>query len=80
MAAQEHVQIVEKTIGYSFRSTTLLLQALTAAGAEAHNYDGNRRLAQVGTSLIDFLVVYIGYEGKNTRSEATMVKRGYVHI
>ena len=68
MATEDHVKIVEHCLGYEFQSKRhLLLQALTAAGAVEEDWDGNRKLAQLGTALTEFLLVYIGYEAHNTR-------------
>lgn len=59
---------VERLIDYRFHSIVNLIQALTAAGAEEGNHDGNRKLAQFGTSLIEFLLVFLNYEAASTRS------------
>jgi dsRNA-specific ribonuclease len=67
MATEEHAVTVEGSIGYTFQSRSLLLQALTAAGAAEDNRDGNRKLAQLGTALTEFLLVYLGYEAQVTR-------------
>jgi dsRNA-specific ribonuclease len=70
MATEEHAIVVEHAIGHSFQSKrSLLLQALTAAGAEEDNWDGNRKLAQLGTALTEFLLVYLGYEAQVSRGE-----------
>lgn len=55
------VEHVENVIGYKFRSKTLIFQALTAAGAEEENYDGCRKLSQIGASLVDVLLAVIVY-------------------
>ncbi len=44
-------------IGYTFNRIEYLEQALTAAGAEEENYDGNRKLAQLGESLLHCVVL-----------------------
>jgi dsRNA-specific ribonuclease len=69
MATEAHIALVEGILRYEFREKLLLAQALTAAGAEQENYDGNRKLAQLGTALIDFLSVYVGFEARVTRGE-----------
>lgn len=52
MLTDVHIHQVEEIIGYTFKDTSYLVQALTAAGADEQNYDGNRRMAQLGESLI----------------------------
>jgi dsRNA-specific ribonuclease len=69
MATEENAKFVETCIGYSFRSRSRLLQALTAAGAVENDHDGNRKLAQLGAALIEFLLVYIGYEADSSRGK-----------
>lgn len=69
MATIEHAKQVQVAIDYSFRSEDLLLEALTAAGAVEDKYDGNRRLAQLGSALVEFLLVLIGYETRFTRGK-----------
>lgn len=53
------VEHVEKVIKYSFRSKSLIFQALTAAGAEQQNYDGYRKLSQIGATLVELLLAII---------------------
>jgi hypothetical protein len=70
MATEHHAQMVENIIGYTFRSKRdLLFQALTAAGAVEAEWDGNRKLAQLGTAMTEFLFVYLGYEVQADRSK-----------
>lgn len=70
MATEQHAQMVEHVIGYTFQSKrNLLFQALTAAGAVEEDWDGNRKLAQFGTALTEFLFVYLGYEIQANRGE-----------
>jgi hypothetical protein len=70
MATEQHAQMVENIIGYTFRcKRDLLFQALTAAGAVEAVWDGNRKLAQLGTALTEFLFVYLGYEVQADRSK-----------
>ncbi|KAE8394845.1 hypothetical protein BDV23DRAFT_179232 [Aspergillus alliaceus] len=61
MATEEHVRHVETIIGHTFTSKFLILLALTAAGADKENYDGNRKLSQLGASLVDTLLAIIVY-------------------
>jgi dsRNA-specific ribonuclease len=73
MATETHVRTVEEMIGYRFREKRYLACALTAAGAEEENYDGNRKLANLGTALIQFISVYIGFEANATRSKHSLI-------
>lgn len=52
------VDFIEHLLLYLFRSKDLVVEALTAAGADEQKYDGNRRLVQIGISLIEFVTVY----------------------
>lgn len=58
---------VESKIGYEFNNKLLLFQALKCAGAEETDYDGNRRLSQLGAYLIDFLLMLVTYTARTTR-------------
>lgn len=61
-------QAVESMLGYSIRSRhDDLLKALTAAGAVEEDWDGNRKLAQFGTALTEFLLNYVAFEAGLTR-------------
>lgn len=51
MATLLDVTFVELIVGYSFPSPKCLVRALTAAGAEEHNHDGNRKFARLGKYL-----------------------------
>lgn len=61
MVTNEHVKAVEAVIGYNFKQRWLICQALTAAGAEEDNYDGNRQLSQLGASLVDTILAILMY-------------------
>jgi hypothetical protein len=70
MATEQDAHMVENIIGYTFKSKrNLLFQALTAAGAVEEEWEGNRKLAQFGTALTEFLFVYLGYEVQADRSK-----------
>jgi dsRNA-specific ribonuclease len=68
MATQADASVVENIIGYSFRSRNHLVQALTAAGAEEDNHDGNRKLALLGGNLIRFSLSFVAFETIPSRS------------
>ncbi|KAI1957070.1 hypothetical protein LOZ58_005992 [Ophidiomyces ophidiicola] len=74
MSSKASIGPVEDIIGYKFNSKHLLLKALTAAGSELNDYDGNRRLAQLGTALVEFFLVYIGYRQNIPRDHTTRFK------
>jgi dsRNA-specific ribonuclease len=57
MAFDEYLCRLQVKIGHPFTTIELLEQALTAAGAEEENYDGNRKLAQMGEILLECVVV-----------------------
>jgi hypothetical protein len=70
MSSPVDAQAVERILGYEFRSgSKLLLEALTAAGSIEENWDGNRKLAQFGAGLSEFLLNYLAYEARLTRGE-----------
>jgi hypothetical protein len=57
MATDPHIRHVEAMIGYTFKATHYLTQALTAAAVDENNYDGNRGMAQLGESLIGTAII-----------------------
>jgi hypothetical protein len=57
MAHQDHVSYVEDLIQYKFHNREWATIALTAAGAEEFNHDGNRMCARYGRVLIEFYVL-----------------------
>lgn len=75
MAPEEHVKKIEYIIGYEFKSKQYIHEALTAAGAEDENYDGNRRLSQIGASLIDTILALIVYGTKASRGKGFFQNR-----
>lgn len=69
MATTQAVSFIEASINYYFTRTDLLPLALTSAGATKENHDGNRKLANMGTALIHFLMFYIGFKADTSRSK-----------
>lgn len=57
MADDGYLCRLQLKIGYNFTDIRHLQQALTAAGAEEKNYDGNRRLALLGEAVLQCIVV-----------------------
>lgn len=52
MATDLHMDIVEKAIGYHYVDRTNLRLALTSAGAEGIENDGNQVLARMGMLVL----------------------------
>lgn len=78
MGSSGDLEAVEKIINYQFKSKALLSEALTAAGADIEQYDGNRKLSEIGAYVIDFCVCLHGFEndaprGKNNRISSAML-------
>lgn len=70
MASIDSAQAIENIIDYTLRhGYENLLKALTAAGAVEEDWDGNRRLAQFGTALSEFLLNYLAFEAGVERGE-----------
>ena len=60
---------LQDIVEYRFRSISLLLLALTAAGADDRIYDGNRKMAQLGESLIELLLAENAFTAGCSRGE-----------
>jgi hypothetical protein len=70
MASILNAQAVENIIGYKFQhGHDQLRKALTAAGVLDEDWDGNRKLAQFGTALSEFILTYLAFEAEATRGE-----------
>lgn len=69
MVPEEKVRKLENIIRYNFVSKRFIHQALTAAGAENENHDGNRKLSQIGASLVDTILALIVYGTNASRGE-----------
>ena len=68
MTSFASAQVIENIVGYRFRSRHDDLQkALRAAGAVEEDWDGNRKLAQLGTAISEFLLNYLAFEAGVTR-------------
>ena len=66
------VEALEQIIGHTFSLKPLIRLARTSAGANPDNYDGNRKLSQLGASVIDCVLAIIvfftgGSRGKTNR-------------
>ena len=66
MLVPDNLCIVQQNIGHQFRDKELLELALTAAGADERNHDGNRKLAWVGQAAIQLAVATTGFQDSAT--------------
>lgn len=69
MDIDQRLRQVEAVLDYRFKRTSLLSEALTAPGAENDQYDGNRRLSQLGLDVINLFLNLDGYTRKCERSK-----------
>lgn len=82
MTNEEYLMWLQNYFGYRFKNLSLLQKALTAPGAEGDKegtkdekdkYEGNRKLAQMGDSLIPVIIrkkaLYIE-DGSRSKSHA----------
>ena len=66
---------IEQIVGYTFRNSQGLVRALTAAGVNERDYEGNRRLAQLGNSLIGTAILNSAYTSGVTRGNFPCYQR-----
>lgn len=57
METDTHITQIQAAISYTFQNPDNLNEALRAAGADNRIYDGNRRLAQLGESIIKTVIL-----------------------
>lgn len=69
MASGVRLCRLQADIGYEFVDIDHLWQALTAADAVEENHDGNRRLAQLGDTMIHGVLVDKAYAAGASRSK-----------
>jgi hypothetical protein len=74
MAHGEGLEEAQRILNYRFRDITLLSDALTAAGADLDNYEGNRRLAPLGVDVIRICLDFDAHQkkGKPSKSPGTI--------
>lgn len=77
MATDFHISIVEGVVGYQFGDKGHLKLALTSAGAEEDNHDGNRTLAMIGEAAAQLAAVDSGYEKAASRGNPPFPFRAY---
>ncbi|EUC27042.1 hypothetical protein COCCADRAFT_10245 [Bipolaris zeicola 26-R-13] len=76
MASISSAQAVENIISYNFQhGYEPLCRALTAAGVQEEDWDGNRKLAQFGTALSEFILSYLAFEVEATRANVNDFKK-----
>ncbi|PYH42935.1 uncharacterized protein BP01DRAFT_403803 [Aspergillus saccharolyticus JOP 1030-1] len=75
MDHDENLEEVQRILNYRFRNITLLSHALTAAGADLDNYEGNRRLAPIGVDVIGLCLDYDAHQKKGKPSETAVLKQ-----
>ncbi len=80
MATVEGLSEVQTIIEYKFRSINLLVLALTAAGADNKIYDGNRKMAQLGESLVELLLADDAFTAGCSRGEIPSLSLEYAAI
>ncbi|CAI7580910.1 unnamed protein product [Penicillium glandicola] len=74
MPSQFTIQAIRNAIGYQNLSERGILEALTAAGADSNNFDGNKRLAQMGVSLIEYHIIEMGYRTGFNRGKVDQIR------
>ncbi|PYH64015.1 uncharacterized protein BO88DRAFT_439060 [Aspergillus vadensis CBS 113365] len=75
MDRDEHLEEVQRILKYRFRDITLLSNALTAAGADSDNYEGNRRLAPIGVDVIGLCLDFDAHQKKAKPRETAVLKQ-----
>ncbi|RAH80836.1 hypothetical protein BO86DRAFT_432498 [Aspergillus japonicus CBS 114.51] len=74
------IKQVETLTGYRFQDGELLRKALTAAGADRDNHEGNRTLAQVGKHFVSLCSVRLGYLSGTSPQICSIMKDQIVSI
>ncbi|RAH80830.1 hypothetical protein BO86DRAFT_419751 [Aspergillus japonicus CBS 114.51] len=69
---------LEKIIGHTFVLKRLVYLACTSAGADPSNYDGNRRLSQLGASLVDSVLAIIVFLVDGSRECTANLRKGFL--
>lgn len=72
MASGVQLRKLQADMGYEFADIDQLRQALTAADAVEENHDGNRRLAQLGDTMIQGVLVDKAYTEGASRSKISI--------
>lgn len=62
-------------LGHQFANRELVRLALTAAGADSANHDGNRQLAFLGQAVMSLVAVNGSYGNVSSRGQYSAVHR-----
>ena len=73
MAMIQGLTEVQALVAYRSQSISLLMLALTAAGADDRVYDGNRKMAQLGEALIELLLAENAFMAGYSRGEDCVI-------
>jgi hypothetical protein len=73
MSDEWSLKKVETIFNYRFRSRDRLSEAITAAGAEDENHDGNRRLSGIGLDVLSLFLNIDGVMDNAERSKLNLV-------
>lgn len=75
MPTEADIHRIETAINYTFRKPHLAIEALTAAGADDHNHDGNRTLARYGRVFIELYALESAVDAGATQGRVEAVRR-----
>ncbi|KAL2818254.1 hypothetical protein BDW59DRAFT_175227 [Aspergillus cavernicola] len=76
MTSSENIDALERIFDYRFKSKDLPFEALTAAGIDGtDNYDGHRRLAQIGVDVVGICLAFDGFQTKSNPRETAVLKQ-----
>ncbi|KAI9800513.1 MAG: hypothetical protein M1825_004061 [Sarcosagium campestre] len=66
------IQQAQTILGYNFKRVDHLDHALTAAGVNEDDHDGNRRLAQLGAIILQMVLLDNAYMNGDSRNVANL--------
>ena len=69
MAPVTGLNELQDLLAYRFENISLVMLALTAAGADDKVYDGNRKMAQLGEKLMELLLAENAFSAGYSRGE-----------
>ncbi|RDH26484.1 hypothetical protein BDQ94DRAFT_177759 [Aspergillus welwitschiae] len=73
------VETLEQIIGHTFSLKHLIRLALTSAGANPDNYDGNRKLSQLGASVVDSVLAIIVFFIGGSRECTANLRKAFLN-
>ncbi|GLA10099.1 hypothetical protein AnigIFM60653_001484 [Aspergillus niger] len=73
------IETLEKIIGHTFSLKHLIRLARTSAGANPDNYDGNRKLSQLGASLVDSVLAIIVFFIGGSRECTANLRKAFLN-